>query len=55
MARGMYWTCEFGANHDHNEKCDCRKEQEEKERKIVSMYKREGTGQMVFDWKKFKA
>lgn len=55
MAKGMYWTCEFGANHDHGEKCDCRQEQEERERRIISMYRREkGTGQMTFDWQKVK-
>jgi len=27
MARGMYWTCEFGSNHDHGERCDCQEDQ----------------------------
>jgi len=27
MARGMYWTCEFGSNHDHGERCDCQDDQ----------------------------
>lgn len=38
MARGMFWTCRYGANHDHGEKCDCRREieqEEEKKRKYM--------------------
>ena len=23
-----YWTCEFGANHDYGERCDCAEEKE---------------------------
>jgi len=38
MARGMYWTCEFGSNHDHGERCDCQENQMENENSVARKY-----------------
>ena len=47
----MYWTCQYGANHDLGEKCDCA-EAAEKERKKQEqlVVKEKGTDQYTFRW-----
>lgn len=46
----MYWTCQYGANHDFGEQCDCREEMEkENSRRINSGLLSMGeAGQMEF-------
>lgn len=26
----MYWTCQYGANHDFGEQCDCKDEEQKR-------------------------
>lgn len=47
MARGMYWTCEFGSNHDHGERCDCLENQiaeNKAAQRYMSMLRQESGG-----------
>lgn len=51
----MYWTCEYGCNHDFGEKCDCLKEQEksreaEKEKLEDILTVEPGTNQIRMIW-----
>lgn len=48
MARGMFWTCKYGANHDFGEQCDCAQEKEAEKQKIQALYKVGKTGQFTF-------
>lgn len=41
-----YWTCSYGANHDIAERCDCHREQEEKEKKLAVLFRQGPDGQM---------
>lgn len=43
----MYWTCEYGANHDIGEKCDCAMEKEMEEKKRLSMFEVEKESQQL--------
>ncbi len=46
-----YWTCEYGANHDIGEACDCEKEMEAekafREQRMKGMVVPEKNGQLV--------
>lgn len=47
----MYWTCQYGANHDLGEKCDC----ESPVQRMQDFFKRNTrknprTGQYSFQW-----
>lgn len=50
----MYWTCQYGANHDFGEKCDCEKEAGKKQEffsRHLKMESRAGQLAFVFDSK----
>lgn len=47
----MYWTCQYGANHDLGEKCDCESSvQRMQEFFNNTIRKNQRTGQYSFLW-----
>lgn len=50
----MYWTCQYGANHDCGEKCDCGEEAKKTQdffRKHLETEPRAGQLKFMFDGK----
>lgn len=53
MARGMFWTCEYGASHDFGEKCDCEQERERERKHLEGLcIKDSKSNQYSFDLEK---
>lgn len=51
MAKGMYWTCSYGANHDPGERCDCEDEAEQRQVEFAKMVNVERkTNQLRFNF-----
>lgn len=56
----MYWTCEYGCNHDFGEKCDCLqehlREREAEKKKLEDILSVEpGTNQIRMVWEHERA
>lgn len=46
----MYWTCQYGANHDYGERCDCEEEEKKQEEHFAKILRVDSTGQISFLW-----
>lgn len=55
--KNYYKVCpRCNANLDPGEHCNCEQEREDRNRRIIEMYKAEkDTGQITFDWEMMKA